>query len=116
MINIDEIRNIQQDGIDSENAKKAAERGDGSWTADREIWEAKGGYDWAFLKRYFEGIGFFVSMTYDEYDYVCFVVAWDEKEIRRLRDNEILFEKVDSYDWTRSKFYNKLKRLLTKRA
>lgn len=132
MINIDEIRNIQQAGIDAENAKdakkreerrkrteakipyfeekikKAAERGDGYWEADREIWEAEGGYDWKFLKHYFEGLGFFVSMTYDEYDYVWFRVAWDEKEIERLRDDLSYYEKWQKNAGKKKGFFSKL--------
>lgn len=132
MINIDEIRSMQEAGVKAENAKKvarreerrkrteekipyfegkikeAAGRGEGSWTADREIWEADG-YDWAFLKHYFEGLGFLVSMTYDECDYLWFTVAWSEKEIERLRE-DIEYQKnyVDIANSATKGFFSKL--------
>lgn len=133
MINIDEIRSMQEAGVKAENAKKdawreerrklteekipyfegkikeAAGRGEGSWTADREIWESEGGYDWVFLKRYFEGLGFFVSMTYDECDYLWFTVAWNDKEIEKLREDLRYYEKCEAKNVGKKKgFFSKL--------
>ena len=132
MINIDEIRDMQKAGVDVEKAKRAAEheerrkrtearipyfegkikmaaeRGEGYWEADREIWEVEGGYDWKFLKHHFEGLGFFVSMTYDEYDYVWFRVAWDEKEIKRLRDDLGYYEQWQKNAGKKKGFFSRL--------
>ena len=133
MINIDEIRSMQEAGVKAENAKKVAWReerrkrteeripyfegkikeaaghGEGSWTADSEICEGKNGYDWVFLKRYFEGLGFFVSMTYDECDYIWFTVAWSEKETEKLREDIRYYEKCQSENAGKKKgFFSKL--------
>lgn len=115
MIGIDEIRSMQEAGVKAENAKKAAwreerrkqteemipyfegkikeaaEHGEGYWYTDDT--DDAGDIDWDFLKQYFENLGFFVSITSDEYCTLYFDVAWDEKEIERLRDNLCSYEK-----------------------
>ena len=111
MIDIDEIRNMQEVGVKNADwheerrkrtkekipyfegkIKEAAERGEGCWTVECEMWKSESGYDWVFLKHYFEGIGFFVSFTHMGNDYLWFTVAWDEKKIKKLRGDFIFYE------------------------
>jgi len=115
MISIDEIRSMQKSGIDAENAKRAAwreerrkrteekipyfegkikeaaEHGRGYWYTDDA--NDADDIDWDFLKHYFENLGFFVSITSDEYCTLYFDVAWDEKEIERLCDDFSRYER-----------------------
>ena len=130
MINIDEIRDMQKAGVDAKNAKdaaereerrkrteakipyfeeeikKAAERGDGYWRVP----EGWNDYDWSFLKCYFESLGFYAAMTTDDCGYIWLRIVWDEKDAKRIRDEIILYEKMDSWDYTKGRLYNKLKR------